>query len=282
MDLVGLSKGLLLPAAGCYAKLGFMYTESDSSSTKSGAAARVATGIVARLEREILQGTLPPGARLDEQLLAERFGVSRTPVREALLELAAQGLATQQAHRGTFVADVTLEDVFGSYEVLAELEGLCARLATRRMTAVQKHDLQQLHERMGRSLGADLRSQYIEMDAAFHATLVAGAHNPALAEHIRLCVKKISPVRLTSMYSVTDMAAAHAEHEALLQAILSGDDLQAERLMIGHVALRSDSVRDLVAVWNARRADPAQTSPTTTQNATPQQATNRRRAASTP
>ena len=63
-----------------------------------------------------------PGERLDEQALAQRFEVSRTPVREALQELAALGLATQQAHRGSFVADVTLEDVFGSYEVLAELE----------------------------------------------------------------------------------------------------------------------------------------------------------------
>jgi DNA-binding GntR family transcriptional regulator len=233
-----------------------MYTKSDGQSTKTAGPARVATGIVARLERDILDGTLAPGARLDEQALAERFGVSRTPVREALLELTAQGLAMQQAHRGTFVADVTLEEVFGAYEVLAELEGLCAKLASRRMTAAQKHELQQLHDRMGRRLDAEHRSAYIEMDAAFHATLVGGAHNPTLAEHIRLCVKKISPVRLSSMYSVTDMAAAHAEHEALLRAILAGDDQEAERQMMGHVALRSEHVRDLVAVWNARRALP--------------------------
>lgn len=230
-----------------------MYTNSDPSSTASPARERVASRIVEALEFEILEGRLRPAERLDEQALAERFGVSRTPVREALLELSARGLAVQQAHRGTFVADVTLEDVFGSYEVLAELEGLCARLAARRMSPQQKTELEHLHHRMGRCLDAAHRSQYIEMDAAFHATLVAGAHNPSLQEHIGLCLKKIAPVRLGSMHSVRDMATAHAEHGALVEAIARGDDAQAERLMTQHVTLRAEQVRDLVAVWNARR-----------------------------
>lgn len=218
------------------------------------------------LEREILEGNLPPGMRLDEQELAKRFQVSRTPVREALLELTAQGLVMQVAHRGTFVADLTLEDVFGSYEVLARLEGLCAKLATRRMTPAQKQDLQQLHQRMADSLDSAQRSQYIELDAAFHDTLVAGAHNGSLAEHIRLCNKKIAPVRLSSMYSVADMAVAHTEHEALLQAMLAGEDDLAERLMTMHVAMRAEQVRDLAAVWSSRRsasANSAHTGPTT-------------------
>lgn len=233
-----------------------MYTKNKIQSTTSAPPARVAERIVLELERQILQGELGPGERLDEQALAERFAVSRTPVREALMELSAQGLATQQAHRGTFVADVTLEEVFGSYEVLAELEGLCARLAARRMSEAQKQDLQRLTERMGQLLDAAQRSQYIELDTAFHATLVDGAHNPSLAEHIRLCLQKIAPIRLGSMHSVTDMAQAHAEHQALVQALLAGDDLQAERLMTEHVTLRAEQVRDLVAVWKARRQHP--------------------------
>jgi DNA-binding GntR family transcriptional regulator len=208
---------------------------------------------VAALEQDIVRGALRPGERLDEQALAARFEVSRTPVREALQELAALGLARQQAHRGSFVADVTLEEVFGSYEVLAELEGLCARLAARRMTEGQKAELQRLHERMGSCLDAAGRSQYIELDAAFHETLVAGAHNPSLAEHIRLCLQKIAPVRLGSMHSVADMATAHAEHGALVQAVLAGDPAQAEPLMVAHVSLRAEQVRDLVALWSARR-----------------------------
>ena len=233
-----------------------MYTKTQSPSTKLPSPTRSATRIVAALEQDILEGSLRPGQRLDEQALAERFTVSRTPVREALTELAARGLAVQQAHRGTFVADMRLEDVFGSYEVLAELEGLCARLATRRMSAAQKSELQQLHERMGQCLDAAQRSQYIELDAAFHHTLVTGAHNPSLEEHIQLCLHKIAPVRLGSMHSVTDMATAHGEHAALLQAVMAGDDAQAERLMMAHVTLRAEQVRDLAAVWNARRQAP--------------------------
>jgi DNA-binding GntR family transcriptional regulator len=229
-----------------------MYTNTRESST-SKTPARVATRIVAALEKDIVQGALRPGERLDEQALAQRFEVSRTPVREALQELAALGLATQQAHRGSFVADVTLEEVFGSYEVLAELEGLCARLAARRMTAEQKTELEQLHTRMAGCLDAAGRSQYIELDAAFHLTLVAGAHNPSLAEHIGLCLQKIAPVRLGSMHSVADMATAHAEHGALVQAVLAADAAQAEQLMTAHVSLRAEQVRDLVALWHARR-----------------------------
>lgn len=214
----------------------------------------MATSIVEAMEKDILAGQARPGDRLDEQALAERFQVSRTPVREALLELTARGLATQQAHRGTFVADVTLDEVFGSYEVLAELEGLCARLATRRMSPTQKAELQALHRRMGRYLEASHRTQYIELDEAFHATLVAGAHNPSLEEHIGLCLKKIAPIRLGSMHSVRDMAAAHAEHGALVAAVMQGDDAQAERLMTDHVTLRAEQVRDVMAVWHSRRA----------------------------
>lgn len=233
-----------------------MYTKNKLRSTAAAPPAKVASRIVLELERQILDGGLGPGERLDEQALAERFAVSRTPVREALMELAAQGLATQQAHRGTFVADVTLEEVFGSYEVLAQLQGLCARLAARRMSEVQKQDLQRLNERMGHCLDAAQRSQYIELDSAFHGTLVAAAHNPSLAEHLRLCQQKIAPIRLGSMHCVTDMAQAHAEHQALVLALLAGDDLQAERLMTQHVSLRAEQVRDLVAVWKARRLNP--------------------------
>jgi DNA-binding GntR family transcriptional regulator len=91
------------------------------------------------------------------------------------------------------------------------------------------------------------------LDSTFHSILVAGAHNPSLKEYIDLCLKKVAPVRLGSMYSVRDMAAAHTEHAALMQAIVDGDDAKAESLMRDHVTLRADQVRDVMAVWDSRR-----------------------------
>jgi DNA-binding GntR family transcriptional regulator len=215
---------------------------------------RAAAEIVAAIERQILSGALAPGQRIDEVALAKQFDVSRTPVREALLELAAVGLIEQRAHRGAFVADVTLEEIFDVYEVLAELEGLCARLAARRMDEAERKELLRLHQEMGQLLAPEHREKYIELDYRFHGLLIRGARNSALLDHISMCMKRIAPVRRTSMEMVRNMETAHAEHGALTKAIIDGDAEGAERIMSEHVALRAEQAKDLVARWKTRRA----------------------------
>jgi DNA-binding GntR family transcriptional regulator len=214
---------------------------------------RAAAEIVATVERQILSGALAPGQRVDELALAKEFGVSRTPVREALLELAAVGLVEQRAHRGAFVADVTLEEIFDVYEVLAELEGLCARLAARRMDEVERAELLRLHQEMGQLLAPEHRAKYIDLDYQFHGLLIRGARNSALLDHISMCMKRIAPVRRTSMEMVRNMETAHAEHSKLANAIIDGDAEGAERIMTEHVALRAEQAKDLVARWKTRR-----------------------------
>jgi DNA-binding GntR family transcriptional regulator len=214
---------------------------------------RAAAEIVLSIEREILSGALAPGQRIDEVAIAESFDVSRTPVREALSELAAGGLVEQRPHRGTFVTDVTLEEIFDVYEVLAELEGLCARLATRRMEAGERKELLALHKKMGQLLSADDRDKYIELDYQFHGMLVRAARNSALRDHLSTCLKRIAPVRRTSMEMVRNMKAAHAEHGKLVTAVVDGDAEQAEHIMSEHVALRAEQAKDLIARWKTRR-----------------------------
>jgi DNA-binding GntR family transcriptional regulator len=215
---------------------------------------RAAAEIVAAVEQQILTGTLVPGERVDEVALAKAFGVSRTPVREALLELAATGLVQQRAHRGAFVADVTLEEIFDVYEVLAELEGLCARLAARRMDDAERKELKKLHEQMGMLLAPEHRERYIELDYKFHGVLIRAARNAALRDHISTCMRRIAPVRTTSMEMVRNMQTAYAEHAQLVKAVTDGDDAEAERIMTEHVALRAEQAKDLVARWKTRRA----------------------------
>jgi DNA-binding GntR family transcriptional regulator len=215
---------------------------------------RAAEEIVAAVENDIVSGVLVPGQRIDEVALAGTFGVSRTPVREAVLELATRGLVEQRAHRGAFVAEVTLEEIFDVYEVLAELEGLCARLAARRIDDAERSELIELHQQMGALLGAEHRTRYIELDYRFHGLLIRAARNTSLKDHLSQCLKRIAPIRRTSMEMTRNMQAAHAEHERLVGAVLEGDADLAERIMIEHVALRAEQAKDLVARWKTRRA----------------------------
>jgi DNA-binding GntR family transcriptional regulator len=215
---------------------------------------RASEDIVAAVERDILGGILLPGQRVDEAALAETFGVSRTPVREAILELAAVGLVEQRAHRGAFIADVTLEEIFDVYEVLAELEGLCARLAARRMETVERRELLDLHEKMGQLLAVEDRDAYIALDYQFHGILIKAARNAALKDHLSMCLKRIAPIRRTSMEMVRDMRLAHAEHGEIIAAIHGGDAAAAERIMSEHVSLRAEQAKDLIARWKTRPA----------------------------
>src|SRR5216684_2554793 len=101
-----------------------------------------------QLADEIVRGALPPGAALDETDIARRFSVSRTPVREALRQLAASGLIEARAHRGAVVARPTLERLNGMFEAMAELEALCAGLAAERMPPVERARLEAIHEEL--------------------------------------------------------------------------------------------------------------------------------------
>ncbi|MCB1775666.1 MAG: GntR family transcriptional regulator, partial [Gammaproteobacteria bacterium] len=96
------------------------------------------------LEDEIVNGELKPGDRLDEAALAERFGVSRTPIREAFKYLVGSGLVETIPNRGSFVASVGLPQLIEMFEVMAELEGMCARLAARRMSDNENTQLKTL------------------------------------------------------------------------------------------------------------------------------------------
>mgnify|MGYP001161030420 CR=1 FL=1 len=195
-----------------------------------------------RLKNEIadliLSGRLKPGQRLDEQGLAARFGVSRTPVREALQQLGAAGLVEVRPRRSARVRTLSMSELENSFEAMGEIEAVCARLAAERMTEAERLALRQLvEESQSASLQGD-RLASRELDARIHALLHVGAHNPALrtvADEMRTRVELYSSAPYTLPDFDTRLEVPHREHERIVEAVLDRDPAAAQRLMVAHI-----------------------------------------------
>ena len=199
------------------------------------------------LADDIVSGRLAPGFRLDERELAERFGVSRTPVREALRQLAAAGLAETRPHKGVVVAPVTEARLHEMFEVMAELEGVCSRLSAERMSPRERRELEALHESCARFMRIGAAEEYHLANEAFHSAIYRGSHNGFLADNAFMVRSRLGPFRRAQFRVVGRLGKSVAEHEAVVQAILRGDGEAAARLMRHHVAVVGDASADYVA-----------------------------------
>lgn len=189
----------------------------------------------AQLADDIVRGTLTPGQTLDEMELARRFGVSRTPVREAIRQLAASGLVDTRPHRGAVVARPSHERILGMFEAMAELEALCAGLAAERMTAPERHALETVHEQLRVLIHGGDPQRYHEVNEAFHATIYAGAHNDYLAEMTFTTRSRVQPFRRAQFRLLGRLAKSHVEHDRIVIAILRGDRTGADAAMRAHI-----------------------------------------------
>jgi len=188
-----------------------------------------------RLSDNIVRGQLAPGAALDETELARRFSVSRTPVREAIRMLAASGLVEVRAHRAAVVARPTHEHLIGMFEVMAELESLCAGYAADRMRGAERRALEDAHEKLRVLIQRGDPQRYYEVNEAFHATIYAGAHNSYLAELTLATRGRVQPFRRAQFRNLGRLAKSHAEHDRVVQAILRGERVLAAQNMYAHI-----------------------------------------------
>jgi DNA-binding GntR family transcriptional regulator len=200
-----------------------------------GANRTLADELRLQLADEIVRGVLAPGAALDETELARRFRVSRTPVREALRQLAASGLIQTRAHRGSVVARPTHDDLIGMFEAMAELEALCAGIAAERMTATERGALEAVHEELRALIQSGDPQRYHEINEAFHSTIYFGAHNAYLAEITQATRTRVQPFRRAQFRNLGRLAKSHAEHDRVVVAILRGDRDGAARAMRDHI-----------------------------------------------
>jgi DNA-binding GntR family transcriptional regulator len=186
------------------------------------------------LADDIIAGRLAAGTRLDEMSLANRFAVSRTPVREALRELVASGLAQSRAHVGAIVATMTEARFHDIFDAVAELEAACARLSAARMTATERYRLEELHRQCGVVVqGADAEL-YHAANAEFHAAIRQGSQNSVLAEMVGSLRHRFAPLSRSQFRSAGRLAASYAEHDQVVRAILRGDSEQAYQAMRHH------------------------------------------------
>ncbi|CAN7728212.1 GntR family transcriptional regulator [Bosea sp. LjRoot9] len=190
---------------------------------------------------EIVSGALEPGTPLDEQELAARFGVSRTPVREAIRQLSSSGLVSVRPHRGAVVALPTPSQLHDMFEVMAELEGLCAGLAARNMTVPERRGLEALHQALRTLVHEGDPARYHETNEAFHAAIYAGTHNGYLAELTLMTRARVAPFRRAQFRATGRLGGSYQEHDTIVQAILRGDQAGATEAMRAHIGIVRDA-----------------------------------------
>jgi DNA-binding GntR family transcriptional regulator len=200
------------------------------------------------IESLILSGELAPGSRLDEQGLAQRFEVSRTPVREALRRLANTGLIDLKPNRGAFVATITAERLEEMFVAMAELEATCARLASMSMTPIERRGLQRLHESMAEMVDRAMVDEFTAANETFHNMIYAGAHNSWMEEATHSLRRRLAPYRRAQFRTPGRIARSHAEHDAVVKAVISGEPARAHAAMLHHVDLVGASFEKLAAL----------------------------------
>lgn len=208
--------------------------------------------VFSRLADEIVLGQLAPGTHLDEQAIARRCGVSRTPVREALKQLAATGLANYRPHRGSVVHSMTPADLDLMFEAIAELESSCARYAAQRMTPGEQQALSSCLAQCRQAAQDHDMERYDSANRQLHALIFGGAHNPFLQETTAALRHRVMPFRRGQFVQRERLAQSLAEHSRVVDAILARDAEAAGREMRHHL---------LAARTAAARLSPAGTLP---------------------
>jgi DNA-binding GntR family transcriptional regulator len=199
------------------------------------------------IEEKIAIGELRPGQSLDETELAKQFGVSRTPVREALIQLASMGLVVTRPRRPTTVAEIPPQHLVEMFEVMAELEAMCGRLAARRMSKEEQKELLNAHQACLTARDAQDADDYYFRNERFHELIYMGSHNSFLVEQAKNLHRRLRPYRRLQLRVRDRLENSYSEHEGVVSAILSGDGEKAAQSLRDHVMVQGQRFADLIA-----------------------------------
>ena len=200
--------------------------------------------LVERLRDLIIEGELDPGARVPERALCERFGVSRTPLREALKVLASEGLLELLPHRGATVARLTAHDLDEMFPVMGALEALAGALACARITDQEMAELRALHYQMVLHHTRAELPEYFRLNQAIHELIMDAARNATLSRMYRGLAGRIRRARYVANMSQARWDQAVREHEAILAALEKRDGPALGRLLEEHLRNKCETVRE--------------------------------------
>ncbi|RCV88014.1 GntR family transcriptional regulator [Billgrantia montanilacus] len=214
------------------------------------------------LEDDIINGRLTPGERLDPEALGREFSVSRTPVREAIQQLVASGLVTVSPKKGTFVARIGIDQLIEMFEVMAELEGMCGRLAARRISEEELAALREALARCEAAAEAGDTDEYYYENETFHDCIYTASHNGFLAQEARQLKQRLKPYRRLQLQVRQRMGGSLAEHRKIVAAIEQGEAELAEQSLREHVLIQGERFSDFIASVkkldaSATRLDPS-------------------------
>lgn len=210
------------------------------------------------LENDIVTGAYPAGTRLDEVMLATRFNVSRTPIREALIELSGAGLVEIRPRRGAFVREIGITRLIEMFEVMADLEAMCGRLAARRITADELKDLENAHEACTQARAGGDPDAYFHANQTFHETIYKASHNSFLEEQALQLQNRLKVYRRLQLRVPNRISGSLSEHGQIVDAIKAGDPLRAADALRQHILIQGERFNDFVAsVAGHVRASPA-------------------------
>jgi DNA-binding GntR family transcriptional regulator len=199
------------------------------------------------LENDIVAGRLRLGERLDETELAARFGVSRTPIREALIQLAGSGMIELRPRRGAHVTLLGPRELLETFEFMGELEAACARFAANRMTADERAAFTAIFQRCRKACEEGDVDAYYHANADFHGAIYDGSHNRALATDARNQQRRLQPYRRLQLRVHGRLAKSFDEHEAVAKALLAGDGIEAGERLRAHVVVQGERFMALLA-----------------------------------
>jgi DNA-binding GntR family transcriptional regulator len=202
--------------------------------------------LTAAIQAEILEGKLRPGDRLEELVLSRKYDVSRTPIREALRQLASTRLVELRPRMGAVVASPTAGEIIDLFELVAELEGMAARLATERLDQPDLAAIEEAHAVCQMAARGQDAAAYYSVNRKFHHAIHCAAKNLVLLEEIQALDKRLSPYRRFITFRVGRTQTALREHDEILRAIQQRDPGRAGISMRDHVRVLGEDTTVLV------------------------------------
>ena len=212
--------------------------------------------VAARLRVMLVEGRIPPGAKLNERELCDLLRVSRTPLREAIKLLGAEGLVDLLPNRGAVAVKLTESDITSAFEVLAGLEGMSGELAARRISDEEVAELRALNYEMLACFTRDDLSGYYRINAQIHNRINAAANNPLLTRTYQSINARVQNLRFRTNQDGAKWKQAVKEHERMVDALEARDADGMRKLMIEHLNNKLESVLALVRAGLVYRTGP--------------------------